>query len=188
MGVYERKGNMNVIRTRKIICGLIAVILVFMWGGEFAGASPIGAIALYDGASINLLNGWDGAKVCAITEEGNFCFATTSQYQNWLGSLSGSSETGYSPESNCSSALELYSTTNYGGSELSLFDEGVWLNLSTYGFSDKTNSYKVGACEASMASAPNGGGDIYPGPMSAGTDAPSMESGWSNRIQSVYIL
>ncbi|MGC1237950.1 MAG: hypothetical protein WA860_04085 [Acidimicrobiales bacterium] len=181
---------MSAIRARKEIGLLIGFVLItVMGGGQLAGASPGGSsIASYDGTSINLANGWEGAAVCAVTQGGNFCFATTSDYQTWLSSPGGQADVGFSPEINCSSALQLYSGTNYEGSELSLLDEGVWLNLSTYGFSDKTNSYKVGACEVSMTSAQNGGGTVYPGPMAAGTDAASMESGWSDRIQSAYIL
>lgn len=181
---------MNATRAHKVIACLVGVTLITVMGdGQFAGASPSDdSLATYNGTSINLASGWDGASVCAITQGGNFCFTTTSEYQVWLLSPSGLADIGFSPDTNCSSALELYSATNYGGSELSLLDEGVWLNLSTYGFSDKTNSYKVGACEVSMTSAPNGGGSVYPGPMTAGTDAASMESGWSDRIQSAYIL
>jgi len=181
---------MNAMRGHKVIAGLVGLIMItVVGGGQYAGASQgDDSLAAYNGAWINLAEGWDGANVCAVTEGGNFCFATTSDYQTWLASPSGLVDVGFSPDTNCSSALDLYSSTNYGGSELSLLDEGVWLNLSTYGFSDKTNSYKVGACQVSMTSAPNGGGSVYPGPMTAGTDAASMESGWSNRIQSAYIL
>jgi hypothetical protein len=168
----------------------IGVALITMMGSApIAGASPnAGSDAFYNGGIINLSDGWDGAAVCAVTTSGMFCFSSESEYQTWIASSSAAADVDPRPDVNCSSALELFSGTNYGGTELSLLDEGVWLNLSTYGFGAKTNSYKVGACQVSMTSAANGGGTVYPGPMSAGTDAPSMESGWSNRMESAYIL
>jgi hypothetical protein len=168
----------------------IGVALITMMGSaQFAGASPnTETDAFYNGGIINLAVGWDGAAVCAVATSGTYCFSSQSDYHTWIASSLSTADVSPTPDVNCSSALELFSGTNYSGTELSLLDEGVWLNLSTYGFGAKTNSYKVGACEVSMTSAANGGGTVYPGPMSAGTDAPSMESGWSNRMESAYIL
>jgi hypothetical protein len=188
MGCCDRKGIMKFTRVHKAIGIIGAIALAVMGIGQTAEASSqTGASASYDGTTISLASGWGGAAVCAVTESGNYCFASQSAYQNWLTSLVATMPISSSPDTNCSSALDLYSGTNYTGSELSLLDEGVWLNLSAYGFSDKTNSYKVGACEVSMTSAANGGGSVYPGPMTAGTHAPSMDSGWSDRVQSAYI-
>lgn len=169
---------------------MIGVVLIAMLGGgQLAGASPnSGAVASFDGTIINLANGWDGAAVCAVTPRGTQCFATQSAFQSWVVAAHPASNVSPAPDVNCSTALELFSGTSYTGTELAVYDEGVWINLSTYSFADKTNSYKVGACGTSMNSAANGGGTTYPGPSTAGSSATSMVSGWSDRLESVYIL
>ena len=168
----------------------IGVVLVaVMGGGQIAGASPNpGVIAYFNGGTINLANGWEGAQVCAVAATGTYCFSSQAGYQAWLSNSSVVTDIGSTSNTNCPSALDLFSATGYKGTELSLLDEAVWINLSTYGFSAKTNSYKVGACKASMTAAANGGGSVYPGPMAAGTNASSMQSGWASRIASAYIL
>jgi len=175
---------------KKLITSVIGIVLIAIsGGGQIAGASSNpGVMASYYGGTLNLAESWGGAAVCAVTATGTFCFSSQANYVSWLANTTALTEAGLSPNLNCSSALELFSGTKYTGTELSIFDEAVWINLSTYGFGDETKSYKVGACQASMASAANGGGTIYPGPMTAGTDAPSMESGWADRIESAYVL
>jgi hypothetical protein len=83
--------------------------------------------------------------------------------------------------------LDLYQDVNYGGDELVLYVTATWINLSTYSFSDKLSSFKVGACAAGMTDAPNGGGTAYPGDTSPGSDVSTLGSSWNDRMQSVYI-
>lgn len=172
----------------------VALIAV-LGGGKIAGASSSsGVTASYDGSTINLADGRDGATVCAVTATGTDCFSSQADYQSWLAlteaaaDVSPITDVSPAPDVNCSSAFELFSGTGYSGTELSVLDEAVWINLSTYGMADAVNSYKVGACESSATSGTNGSGDVYPGPMTAGSEASSMESGWANRLESVYVL
>lgn len=81
----------------------------------------------------------------------------------------------------------LYDGTNYGGSVLDVSTRGSWMNLSTWGFSDRTSSFKIGACSTYFADYTGGGGSWYPGSTGAWAQAAYMLSGWSNRISSVYI-
>jgi hypothetical protein len=175
---------------KRLITSVIGILLIALsGGGQIAGAtSNPGEIANYNGGTLNLADGWGGAAVCAVTATGTFCFSSQADYLSWRANMASATETSLTPNLNCSSALELFSGTNYTGTEVSIFDEGVWINLSTYGFGDETKSYKVGACQAGMTSAANGGGTAYPGPMTAGTDASSMESGWADRIESAYVV
>jgi hypothetical protein len=181
---------MSTTRLKRLITPMIgAVLIAMLGGGQVAGASPSrGTIASFEGRTINLADGWDGAAVCAVTPSGTQCFATQAAFQSWAADTNPVSDVSPAPDVNCSTALELFTGTSYGGTELALYEEGIWLNLSTYGFSDSTNSYKVGACSVSMNSGTNGGGSTYPGASTAGSDATSMASGWSDRLQSVYIL
>ncbi len=145
---------MNITRFKKLLIPITgAVLIAALGGGQVANASSSpGALASYDGGTINLADGWSGAAVCAVTSTGTQCFSTQVEYQSWLADANVA--TGVSPLTggNCSSALELFTGTNYSGTELAVYDQAIWINLSTYDFGDKTNSYKVGACNSAMTS------------------------------------
>lgn len=87
----------------------------------------------------------------------------------------------------CSSSLRLYDGTGYGGAVLNLSSRSTWLNLSTWGFDNRTSSYRIGACSSNLADYTGGGGSWYPGSASAGAQSSSMQTGWNNRISSVFI-
>jgi hypothetical protein len=88
MGCCDRKGIMKFTRVHKAIGIIGAIALAVMGIGQTAEASSqTGASASYDGTTISLASGWGGAAVCAVTESGNYCFASQSAYQNWLTSL-----------------------------------------------------------------------------------------------------
>ncbi len=90
--------------------------------------------------------------------------------------------------STCSSFLRLYDLTAYRSPVLYLRDRYQWLNLSSYGFNNRTSSYKVGACNSVFADYSNGGGALYPTNLTQAYDqASSMNSGWNNDVSSVYI-
>jgi len=87
----------------------------------------------------------------------------------------------------CSTGLRLYDGTGYSGSVLVILDRSLWINLSLYGFDNRTSSYKVGACSSYFAENANGGGSWYPTSATEAWDqASSMQSGWNNRISSVF--
>jgi hypothetical protein len=142
--------------------------------------------ASYNGGTVDLSQGWGSAKVCAVTETGTHCFETQSDYQEWI--TTQSDLTGLLPDGvNCSTGFDLYQNISYGGTELVIYVTSIWLNLSTYSFSDELSSYKVGACSMSMTDAPNGGGNVYPGATSAGSDVSWIGTAWNDRVQSVYV-
>lgn len=88
----------------------------------------------------------------------------------------------------CSSYMRLYDGTGYTGSTLYLSTRRQWLNLSSYGFNQKTSSYKIGACKSIFADYNNGGGGWYPTYLTEAYDkATSMRSGWNNDVSSVYM-
>ena len=90
--------------------------------------------------------------------------------------------------SQCSSSVRLYDGVYYTGSVLYLRDRYIWINLSSYSFSNRTSSFKIGACSAVFADGASGG---YPRYSTADTQAydvaPVMASGWGNRVSSIYI-
>jgi hypothetical protein len=90
-------------------------------------------------------------------------------------------------QTSCSSSLDLYDGTYLTGVSVSIYTRGLWINLSTVGFDNRTSSYMVGACSVALASGSNGGGSLYPRCLSAGCIEDVMASGWNNVISSVYL-
>ncbi|HZQ88193.1 MAG TPA: hypothetical protein VFA83_25320 [Acidimicrobiales bacterium] len=88
------------------------------------------------------------------------------------------------PASSC--FLDLYSGANYTGSELDIYATGFWLNLSLYGFANRTVSFVNGPCQSYLAKGVNGGVPWYSnsGPWVA---VANMGLYWNYSIQSVYI-
>lgn len=88
----------------------------------------------------------------------------------------------------CSTSLKLYDGANFGTPVLQILTRTQWINLSGYGFDNKTSSFKVGACSTYLADLTMGGGDWYPTSGStAGKEVQTMNTGWNNRVSSVYL-
>lgn len=139
-----------------------------------------GATATYHGEEIELTKSWEGAGGCWIGDDGNQCFDTVEEMEE---AMAASTE-GMAARSSCASSLVLYDFNNYGAPALGLTSRGLWLNLSLYGFSAKTSSYTIGACNASFKDAAS---ITYPGGTSAGQSSNAMVVGWNNRITMVFI-
>jgi hypothetical protein len=88
------------------------------------------------------------------------------------------------PASSC--FLQLFSGANFSGSELDLYATGFWVNLSSYGFADRTVSFSNGPCQSYLAKGVNGGTPWYSnsGPWVA---VANLGLYWNDTIQSVYI-
>jgi len=157
-------------------------------GVQLASAASTSEVtASYNGGTIDLSQGWGTATVCAVTETGTHCFMTQSAYQLWLTTQSDLSGLLPAGSVGCSTGLALFQNISYGGRELDIYVTSIWINLSTYSFSDELTSYKVGACSISMTGASNGGGSVYPGATSAGSDVSWIGTAWNDRVQSVYV-
>lgn len=153
-------------------------------GGPAAGDARPG-LAMFEGRVVDLSRGWGEARACAIfqAQEPAECFrdvatlrAREREFVSTANELAA-----------CSSPLRLYADGGYGGRELSFYDRGYWQNLGTWSFDNQLSSYKVGACGVFLAENANGGGSWYPGSTGAGHWEPSMQSGWDNRISSIYV-
>jgi len=148
-----------------------------------------GATASFEGTTINLAHGWGDAVACTADGYSTTCFRSDADMDAHLASGAGS-ESATRAESvfaACSTSLRLYDGTNYSTPVLSLSSRGVWTNLSSYGFDNRTSSYRVGACAAYFAENASGGGSWYPGNTAAGAQSSSMLSGWDNRVSSIYL-
>lgn len=153
-----------------------------------AAGNP-GIIASYHGGTMDLSQGWGTAAICAVTTSGTSCFSNQSEYQTWISSQSQLvTEALTASSGNCSTGLKLFQKVNYGGTELVIFVQSEWINLSTYSFADELSSYQVGACAVHMAAGNNGSGAAYPGNTSPGADVTTLGSSWNDRVKSVYII
>jgi hypothetical protein len=92
-----------------------------------------------------------------------------------------------SPTISCSTPLRLHDGTNQTGTTVSIFVRGLWVNLSTVSFDNKTSSYTVGACSVELASGSGGTGSFYTHCLAPGCVENVMDSGWNNVISSVYL-
>lgn len=142
------------------------------------------SIAHFEGRKIDLRDGWEQAKACTSDGEVTNCFRSERAMDQFL---QGASTQEASTMASCATSVRLYNSVNYGGTVLNLYSQSVWLNLSSYGFSDMAESFRIGACAAYLADGTNGSGSWFPGSTAAGTSNPDMGSTWRNRVSSVYI-
>jgi hypothetical protein len=171
-----------------LVVALSVALIAVVGGAQWSSAADTGTSATYEGGTINLAQGWGTAAVCAVTAAGTNCFSSQASYQAWLSpKLQAGDAVVPDSSGNCSSGLDLYQNIDYGGAELVIFVQSIWINLSAYSFSDELSSYKVGACSVSMTDAANGGGDVYPGATSPGSDVSWIGATWNDRMQSVYV-
>jgi hypothetical protein len=145
-------------------------------------------LARYGDHWIDMANDWESAKACTVGADGAFCFATERQLDAYLSSSTTAVASGVSIAAACSSSLRLYDGVTYTGAILHLTTQWTIHNLSSYGFDNRTSSYKVGACSSLFYSGASGGGSLYPtGNTQAFDQFASMLTGWNNVLSSVYI-
>ena len=152
-------------------------------GADQAG-TPTPWLADYEGDTIDLRNGWDGARACYSDGVVSTCFDDEAAMLAATGD--GTTTSGWRRAA-CSSSVRLYSGTSYSGSVLWLSTQFSFLNLSNYGFNNITSSYRIGACGSTFYDLNNGGAPQYGGATWAGASSASMLAGWDNRVSSVFI-
>lgn len=151
-------------------------------------------VAEYEGDEIDLRFGWETARACATDGVTTTCYDTEAEMTAALGSVAAATPDAAAPQgssgllrASCSSYLRLYTGTNYTGSVLALTTRLWVLNLSDYGFNNVTSSYKVGGCSSTFYDLSNAGAPIYGGGTGAWAQSATMNSGWDNRVSSVWI-
>jgi hypothetical protein len=191
---------MNKRRSIRSAVGVFAVGVILATGFPAGAATPgqtsvdqTGQMAWFEGSQIDLAAGWGDARACLVWDDRGIteCFRTESELQARLVALSeqASVPDGVSTvTSSCGSATVLYDGIAYGGSVLYLMDRNRWTDLSLLGFSNRTSSFRIGACAAIFADYNSGGGDWYPTSLTgAYAWSWSMLAGWDNRVSSVYL-
>jgi hypothetical protein len=124
------------------------------------------SVATFEGSTLDLKKGWSSAGACTSDGITTQCFRTESEMDQFLATQDSSTEAASSDsvsiQATCSSSVRLYDGTAYSGQVLNLSSRSTWLNLSTWSFSDRTSSYKIGSCSSNLADYTNGGGSWYP--------------------------
>lgn len=164
---------------------------------QIAGIAPAPAardtrgFALFEEQLIDLSEGWGEAQACVVWDGDHLveCFRTEAELvERVVTSARAEQAEPVGASSTCSSSLKLYDGPSYPGAALYLYQRTTWINLSDYGWANRTSSFKVGACLSYLADFVNGGGDWYPTSHTQAYDqSSSMISGWDNRVSSVYI-
>ena len=164
------------------------------------------AIAAFEGRTIDLGAGWEGATACLVWRERGVleCYRTIGEARGRATLLeaearaaaarasvgartTGASAASVAFSSWCGGPLELYRNSWWGGQWIMFFDRGYWQNLGDYGFDDATSSYAVGPCYVHLAEHPWGGGYWYPGDTSPYAAQGWMYWWWDNRVSSIFI-
>lgn len=145
-------------------------------------------VALFEGHLLDLSEDWDEAEACLFWPEELTtieCFRSERELDERLDRLMGRNESG-AVLASCTTSLRLYDLTSYGTPVVVIAGTSGWLNLSALGFNNKTSSYRVGSCNAIFADGTFGGNPWYATSLTtAGSQSPSMASGWNNRVSSV---
>lgn len=182
-------------RQIRLVVGALISLSTVLCAAQGSSAATVGArhgvLAKYGGTTIDLSKGWGTAKACLIWQQGGVseCFATAQEFQTRKSALRASQGgAGFASPNvpQCASSLDLFTGAGFSGLELSLWDEGYWLNLSNAGFSKVTVSFSGGACSFHLAKGTFGTGNWYPGNTNAFATAYDMGT-WDRTIQSTYI-
>jgi hypothetical protein len=148
--------------------------------GQLASGWSI-ALAKAVGQRVDLHTGWGPARACLVFP-GRLakCFRDESALNAGAGSLTAS-------DVNCSTPLRLSEGPNQSGMTVSIFTRGLWIDLDSVGFDNRTSSYGVGACAIELAAGPGGSGRHYPRCLFAGCTENVMAPDWDNVVSSVYL-
>src|SRR5690606_2032672 len=133
--------------------------------GASAQATPAAAPgdpahAHFEGRTINLAERRGEARACIQLDAETYCYRSEAELEGVHASTT--------VRLACATALRLYDGTSFGTPVLSLTATGVVINLSSYGFDNKTSSHRVGACNSTFYDVSGGGAPTYPGNTSAG--------------------
>lgn len=182
---------MRMNQPRRVVATAIATLLLVGGIGVSAvSASTSELTASYDGQTINLADGWDGAQACVVFSSTDIqCFDTAAEMHAAESLVSPvSSMIGASPLVSCGSGpLELFQNIDYGGSELDLDSpQGSWINIAALGFGDETSSWiNYLSCDAYAAKTTNGTGSQLT--MASDGDNSWIGSTWNDSINSVEL-
>lgn len=168
---------MNTPRLWTLVAACVAVAVpVCSFGPPTASAAPSPESDWT--ATVDLSQSWGQYQNCLVTAQKSVeCFTSGSAFSARTDQLAATS----------SCPVRLYRGSGYTGQELALYPEGVWVNLSDFGFDNATVSFIGSGCGFHLAENQWGGGWWYPGYTGAWAATPNMGASWNYRVSSVYI-
>lgn len=164
-------------------------MLLLLLGPGTAIADPQGAMATYQGRTIDLSQSWEGARVCAVDSDNSVtCYASEEEAEAVLGPQPEPGD--LTVQTGCrfdtGAWTYLYDFYDFSGRVLQFRDTGITQNLDTYGFANMTASYNniYNPCQVKVFDGRNGA--LYLTTFGGGS-ASSNLGGFTDRIESIYI-
>jgi hypothetical protein len=176
------------------LAGILAIPVIAA-PASAAGAAPSpGAHATYNGRTIDLAQGWQGAHACGVFgPDAVRCFDTREQLRDAVAIAAqadtAAEPTGAVPASNCggsSTEVQLFSGTDWSGNQLIFVSTSGFFDLADYGFDNDMESWASSkTCNAFVADGTGGGGSI----LTLGAQSYSLNAGsWKNRASSISVV
>jgi hypothetical protein len=180
---------------REALTALAGILAIPVVAAPGAGAAPSpGARATYNGRTINLAHGWQGAHACGVLGPNNVrCFDTRTQLHDAVAIAAQvgtpAEAEGAVPASNCggsSTEVQLFSGTNWSGNQLIFVNTSGFFDLADYGFDNDMESWASSkTCNAFVADGTGGGGSV----LTLGAESYSLNAGsWKNRASSISVV
>jgi Peptidase inhibitor family I36 len=174
-----------------------ALLVPAVSGVASADTGTTGVLATYDGTTINLALGWQGAQACVVLPAAVQCYDSEAEMRDALTAAAQQSPSaplhstaGFaSPDTACSNPntlVTLYSSTDFTGTSLSFISTSGWANLAPYGFDNKMESWvNQTACNAVVADGTGGGGAQLS--LAARSSSTGVGSSWKDRASSINV-
>lgn len=150
--------------------------------GAEAGEPDV-ALAWYDGKTIDISDGFDGA--CAVHDhETVHCFDTVGELERHISDDSADT-LDVGTQSACSDWLVLYSGTSFTGDAIAFSSSDTWFDLRDYGFDQRTSSLdNRSSCYGVLNDTPWGSGNSRWHLPETGY---STLGSWDNKARSVCL-
>ena len=178
--------------TTAAVAGMLLVPAATSTAG-YAAASVPSATATYDGRTINMADGWQGAQACVVLGDTSVqCYDTEAAMRDALAASAMQAHvySATSPSVTCSNPstlVTLYASTNFTGTSLSFVSTAGWTNLAPYGFDNKLESWvNQTPCNATVADGTLGTGAQLT--LAARSSAATVGTSWKDRASSIDVL
>ena len=180
---------------RETITALAGILAIPVATAPSAHAAPgPGVRATYNGRTINLADGWQGAHACGVFGPDNVrCFDTRAELHDTVVAAARAGTTpavnGAGTLSSCggsSTEVQLFSGTNWSGDQLIFVSTSGFFDLADYGFDNDMESWASSkTCNAFVADGTGGGGSV----LTLGAESYSLNAGsWKNRASSISVV
>lgn len=164
-------------RRRHLLPVILAAIALTTSPSLAVDLAAEGTMAWFEDGWIDLSADWGDAQACLISNE-SICFRTEAELDTHLDEFGDTRRA-------CGGTLRLYDFPSFGPPMVALSPATGWKNLSTVGFDNRTESYRVGPCDARFADPAGGSPPLYPANLTkANMSSATMSSGLVSTMSS----